>query len=163
MSASTSVYYYCWTATDSTATDSTAGTTYVTLNLNYVWRPVAPIASPQHERELQPTPILLDEEQKRREEVNERAWKLFAEVLGEEAAKKLREKSELELIGSKGTKFKLLRSGGIEMQKSNRKFGLCARPVPYYMPIADELLAKALLIQNDEDELLRVANRTSIG
>ena len=108
-----------------------------------------------------------EDDDKKRQEAEERAQDLLLECLTEEQRKTVKEHKWFVVKGGKSGKTYRIRTNTVagnveelEEEKATSKF--CCH-LNHKMPRPDHHLAQKMMLEYDEDEFLRVANRTRLG
>jgi hypothetical protein len=122
-------------------------------------------ASRRQEEERQATLAALEaEEKKKRVEAEDRAMKLLLSNLTVSQLKNFNGNKCIAIDGKSGDRYRIKfgRSGNIDAFNKNGKFKyrLCVHPT-MQVPDADTVLAQKLMLETDEEMLLRLANKTN--
>lgn len=124
------------------------------------YRVVVPIAAPTPEQ-IETKRREDEAAQARRKAADERAEELLRSLLTDEQRKHLDEMTSFLVKSESQRTFRIRRGERVQELDDNGKViaGYCIAPTGIGLPVADKMLAQKLLLENNEAEFLRIANR----
>ncbi|MBA7687243.1 hypothetical protein ES703_95704 [subsurface metagenome] len=112
---------------------------------------------------IESEPQLSEEEKKEQKEAERRAKKLLLELIGRTDYKKFCRSGYLDVEGRNRRIYRIIPRAQMKVFEGKDKLDvpletLCIITPNHYLPEADEVVWKKLMIEADEEELLKIAN-----
>jgi len=104
---------------------------------------------------------ILKRDKKQRVKAEDRAKKLLMDLIGKSDYKKFLQLGYLDVEGNSGRTYRIRTGHQIEVREGDIKVeSLCIMTPNYHLPRCDEIVWRKLLVESNEELLLKVANHT---